>query len=222
MHIPSLDVPAGVALNTVVSDNDDYEGVLPIGAVKTVYIRETASPPAVAQNRPTGGAEIIAAIDAKWQRDASALPPGIPPAVAIAAAGPPATAATGPPVAAGVGGVPSAAPGPGPGAVTVQRAAAVQPGAGGAAPAPGGSAVAQPSGAGDQQNKAVTAASTIGGRNPFGGEKGGQAEAVQVPAAAQQPASPPATPGTSATDYMDGASAAVISMPSTAFNSNGR
>lgn len=214
MHIPSLDVPAGVALNTVVSDIDDYEGVLPIGAVKTVYIRETASPPAVAQNRPTGGAEIIAAIDAKWQRDASAPPPGIPPAVAIAAAGPPATAATGPPVAAGVAGVPSAAPGPGPGAVTVQRAAAVQPGAGGAAPAP--------SSAADQQNKAVTAASTTGGRNPFGGEKGGQAEAVQVPAAAQQPASPPATPGTSATDYMDGASAAVISMPSTAFNSNGR
>ncbi len=200
VHIPALEVPAGIALYTVVSDADDYEAVLPIGAVKSVAIRETAPPPAVAQNRPTAAAEIVAAVNAAWQRDTSAPPPAVPPAT---------TARAGPQgAAAGGGGVPYAAPGPG---ITAAGAAgsAVQPAA-------GSNAAAQP--LGGAQDKAVTASSTSG-KNPFGGEKGGQAEAVRAPSGAP-PASPQGKLG--AGDYMDGASAAIIAMPSASLNSNGR
>ncbi len=40
MHIPALDVPAGIAMNTVVSDSDDYDAVLPLSVVKSINIYE--------------------------------------------------------------------------------------------------------------------------------------------------------------------------------------
>ena len=40
VHIPALDVPAGIAMNTVVSDSDDYDAVLPLSVVKSINIYE--------------------------------------------------------------------------------------------------------------------------------------------------------------------------------------
>ncbi|BDA42249.1 probable lysyl endopeptidase at N-terminal half [Coccomyxa sp. Obi] len=112
VHIPALDVPAGVALNTVISDNDDYEAVLPLGAVKSVSIYQAAKPPAAAQDRPASAAAIVAAVIAQWQRASSAPPPSLP-AVAPGAAAFLASPA------------PAAAPSITPGAV--QRGAPVNP-----------------------------------------------------------------------------------------------
>ena len=40
VRIPALDVPAGVAMNTVISDSDDYDAVLPLSVVKSIDITE--------------------------------------------------------------------------------------------------------------------------------------------------------------------------------------
>ncbi len=40
VRIPALDVPAGVAMSTVISDSDDYDAVLPLSVVKSINIYE--------------------------------------------------------------------------------------------------------------------------------------------------------------------------------------
>lgn len=208
VHIPALDVPAGVALNTVISDSDDYEAVLPLGAVKTVSIYQTAKPPAAAQDRPASAAAIVAAVTGQWQRASSATPPSLP------AVGPGASLASPGPAAA-----PSITPG------AVQRGAPVNPAALGgsstgamAAPlAAGGPASAPGMASGPVQNGApiFTGASTQsggtsmvgsmaqGGNAPVqqgqvaaasssgsGGEKAGQVQVSQMPGgSAGQPVS---------------------------------
>lgn len=113
MHIPALDVPAGIAMNTVISDNDDYDGVLPISVVKTVSIYESAKPPAAA--RGSDAADVVADISRQWRRDSGALasagapsPLAAPPGVAAGSA-----AAPGPARSAAYTGAASAAPLPG-------------------------------------------------------------------------------------------------------------
>lgn len=38
VHIPPLDVEAGIPMSTVVSDSDDYDAVLPLSIVKSIDI----------------------------------------------------------------------------------------------------------------------------------------------------------------------------------------
>jgi hypothetical protein len=45
VRIPALDVGANLALDTVVSDNDDYDAVLPLSVVKSIDIYEDAKKP---------------------------------------------------------------------------------------------------------------------------------------------------------------------------------
>lgn len=243
VHIPGLDVPAGLAMYTVISDNDDYEGVLPIGAVKSVNIYKAGEEVGSYQQRPSGAAEIVAAVTDQWRHDAS-VPP-MPASAAIAAAGGPSATAGGPAAAAeGASGGPNlprigptyawtGAPTEGPSASegigsrsspgsSTSQSTGVSGYSGGTAAASQGK-----SPPGNAQQGAVTAASTsastsaadsAGRSNPFGGEKSSQAEAAKAPGSepGQRSGQQAGSPG-----YMSGTSAAVVSVPSAAFNSNG-
>lgn len=207
VHIPALDVLAGVALNTVVSDSDDYDAVLPLAAVKSVSIYQAAKLPAAAQDRPATAAAIVAAVTAQWQRANSAPPPSLP------AVGPGAAAAVSPASPAGAT-APSITPG------AVQRGAPVNPAASGgsstgavaasvavAGPAAAPSAASRPvqngapiytSASAQSGGGSMIGSAAQGGNAPgqvtaasnAGGEKAGQVQASQVPGGSPgQPAS---------------------------------
>lgn len=59
VRIPALSVPSGLAMVTVVSDADDYDAVLPLSAVRSVIIAESAPAPSAAAT--AGIAAIVAA-----------------------------------------------------------------------------------------------------------------------------------------------------------------
>ncbi|CAL8468064.1 g7603 [Coccomyxa elongata] len=217
VHVPALDVPAGVALNTVISDSDDYDAVLPLGAVKSVSIYQAAKPPAAAQDRSATAAAIVAAVTAQWQRASSAVPPSLP------AVGPGAAAAASP-ASPGPATAPSITPG------AVQRGAPVNPAASGgsstgavAASLAAAGPAAGPSAASRSVQKGApiytSASAQSGGSSMIGSMAQGGNAPGQVAAAsnaggdkAGQAASP---------SYMTGATAAVA-LPRAAMNISGR
>ena len=213
VHIPALDVPAGVALNTVISDSDDYDAVLPLGAVKTVSIYQSAKPPAAARDRPAGAAAIVAAVTGQWQRASSAPPPSLPavgPGAAEAASAASTGAATAPsitpgavqrgapvnPAASGESSMAAPLAAAGSGAAPGMASGPVQNGApiySGASTQSGGSSMVgtmAQGGIAPAQQGQVAAASTPADRTSSGGEKTGQMQVSQMlSGSAGQPAS---------------------------------
>jgi hypothetical protein len=59
VNIPALRVPAGLALVTVISDNDDYDAVLPLSVVRSVAIYQEQR--ALSPAQPASAAAIVAA-----------------------------------------------------------------------------------------------------------------------------------------------------------------
>ncbi|CAK0770461.1 hypothetical protein CVIRNUC_003769 [Coccomyxa viridis] len=206
VRIPALDVGANLALDTVVSDNDDYDAVLPLSVVKSIDIYEDAKKP-VSSVRGNAAAALIA----------EATQDGASP---VAAAGAPAPASE-----AGRAQAAMLAP-----AVSAAPASPAGGSMGGSSTAGGSSDAGTGIGADSSPASGSQGASgqagqqgQAGGGMGAGGFEAGTGIGAASPAgtvrAASLQAGPPAQQ--EAASRMSGSSAAVVSVPTAAMSSYG-